>query len=138
MPVRLKVIVQKEWFSIFDCARHPNWLYIFGDNMDGYGKGGQAVIRDCRNSIGIPTKRHPANTTGDYMSDRTDERRAIIEALEAMVSYERKFITIVFPADGLGTGLAKMPEKSPELYMLIITYLRMRYGIYKEYTRRSR
>jgi len=39
------------------CRLHKNALFIFGDNLQGWGKGGQARIRDEPNAFGIPTKR---------------------------------------------------------------------------------
>lgn len=31
--------------------------FVFGDNLIGEGKGGQAIIREEPNTIGVPTKR---------------------------------------------------------------------------------
>ena len=54
-----RVEIQKI-FSVEDCNNNPNKIYIFGDNLCGVGKGGQAIIRDCVNVFGIPTKRTPS------------------------------------------------------------------------------
>jgi len=79
---------------------NPNKVYVYGDNMKGYGKGGQAIIRDEPNAFGIPTKRYPSKDSWAYFSDKEDERMAVI----------------VFPSGGIGTGLALMSGKSPKIF----------------------
>jgi len=38
---------------------HPEYIFVFGDNLDRKGKGGAAKLRDMPNSLGFITKRHP-------------------------------------------------------------------------------
>lgn len=95
-------------------ANHDK-VYVFGDNMKAFGKGGQAVIRDEPNAFGIPTKRYPSKDNWAYFSDKEDERVAVIVSLRKLYLIgQRKMI--VFPAAGIGTGLALMEEKSPKLF----------------------
>ena len=56
-----KIIIQNKFYTITDVRKHSDYLYIFGDNDVGIGKGGQAIIRDEHNAIGIPTKKEPNN-----------------------------------------------------------------------------
>ena len=75
-----KVEIQKI-FSVEDCNNNPNKIYIFGDNLCSVGKGGQAVIRDCNNVFGIPTKRTPSMDSNAFFSDNFDEYRDLPEIL---------------------------------------------------------
>lgn len=110
----MPTIIQKR-FSIEDCNQNPSYIYIFGDNLIGKGKGGQAIIRDCRNTYGIPTKRLPSMDEDSFFNDEFDEYEAVKSAIEklAVMKYSRKEVTFVFPTDGLGTGLAQMKTNDP-------------------------
>lgn len=44
-------------FNEQTCNNNPNKLFVFGDNCEGRGMAGQACIRNCHNSFGIPTKK---------------------------------------------------------------------------------
>lgn len=92
---------------------NPDKIFVFGDNLEEYGKGGQAIIRDCQNSFGIPTKRKPSMSKDSFFSDQEDEFKIVENKLRDLFKLNKE---IVFPVDGLGTGLAKMEEKSPLLF----------------------
>lgn len=107
-----------EGFSVLSpevCAKHPGVTFVFGDNLEGWGKAGQACIRDCENSIGIPTKRRPSMDNDAFFSDKPDEFTAVRNALSRI----SKMKHIGIPTRGIGTGLAKLPECSPRIYELI-------------------
>lgn len=115
-----RIEVQK-LFTIADCEANPHKYYIFGDNLMRQGTGGQAIIRYCRNAIGIPTKRLPSMEEDAFFSDKIDEYSIVSKRLARLVIlYEdtRNYI-LVFPEDGLGTGRAQLKERSPEIYNLI-------------------
>ena len=95
---------------------NPSNIYVFGDNLIKRGKGGQAVIRGCTNAFGIPTKRLPARTPNAYFSDKENEFIAVDKALDDLMKYKIQGRTIIFPSQGLGTGLAQMATKSPKLF----------------------
>lgn len=63
---------------------NPDKVYVFGDNMKGFGKGGQAIIRDEPNAFGIPTKRYPSKDDWAYFSDKEDERQAVLSSLRKL------------------------------------------------------
>ena len=109
---------QKEWFSIKQCIENPDKLYIFGDNTLRAGKGGQAQIRDCENSFGICTKWTPTTSNEAYFSDTINCLEIIERDISELIklSKDGKYKEIIFPWDGLGSGLSKMPEKCPLLY----------------------
>jgi hypothetical protein len=108
-------------YTVADLKANPNKIYIFGDNITEKGKGGQAIIRDEENAFGIPTKVSPNTTPQAYFNDNKYEANIgqIDRAIEKIKADGR---TVVFPKDGLGTGLAKLKEKAPKTY----AYLKQR------------
>lgn len=113
MPGHSIILVDR--FSVELCRAQPEVLFVFGDNLAGKGKGGQAIIRGEPNAFGIPTKRLPARTPDAYFADRDDECQALMVALRTLYGHTLTR-PIALPRDGLGTGLAEMPERSPRLY----------------------
>lgn len=103
----------ESWYTVEIVNKNKDKIYVFGDNLEKQGKGGQAIIRDCPNTFGIPTKRKPATTDDSYFSDQKEEIEAVKFALRELYVLMKGGYEIVFPKDGLGTGLAKMQEKSP-------------------------
>jgi hypothetical protein len=104
-----------------DLRKNPESVYVFGDNVQRQGLGGQA--KECRgepNALGVVTKWQPGRDDGDYFSDG-DHRCAImvmrdLGRLFAVIGQRR----VVLPYDGLGTGLAELPERAPKLHALIV------------------
>ena len=115
----MKVEIQSRW-TLDSVKNNPNKLYIFGDNDVKSGKGGQAIIRDLSNAIGIPTKKYPNyKNTSYYTDDELEENKKKIDiAIKAVIEESKKeqYDTIVFPKDGFGTGLAKLPTKAPKTF----------------------
>jgi hypothetical protein len=94
---------------------HPDKIFLFGDNLEGKGMGGQAfAMRGEPNSIGIPTKKKPTYEWDAYMSD--DEYEENIKNIDIAFAKIPKGKIIVIPKAGLGTGLAKLPEKAPRTF----------------------
>jgi len=98
---------------------HPEYLFVFGDNIIKRGKGGQAVIRDCPNAFGIPTKKMPTNDADAFFSDIPSEHSAVIVAINELHKQMKNGKKIVFPYDGIGNGLAKLQEKAPTTLKII-------------------
>lgn len=101
-----------------------NTLFCFGDNMNGAGYGGQAAsMRGEPNSVGVPTKWSPRRDPGAYFSDSDwdigDVRHAIIGAFERMERHLQAGLDVVIPTDGLGTGLAELPQRAPKIAAMI-------------------
>ena len=96
-------------YSVEDVKANQDKLYIFGDNTEGWGKGGQAIIRDEPNAFGISTKDSP----NQFMSDDNFEaNKARIDADIAKIKADGR--PIVFPEDGIGTGRADLENKAPK------------------------
>jgi hypothetical protein len=108
-------------YSIADVKANPNKIYVFGDNLQRTGTGGQAVIRNNPNAMGIVTKLKPTMNPDAFMSDDDiDMNRQNIDSDIRKIKNKNK--TLVFPKDGFGTGLAKLKEKAPQTY----AYLKQR------------
>jgi len=103
-----------------------NTIYIFGDNLQHRGLGGQAKI--CRpfvdkgKAIGIPTKRSPTMYDSAFFSDKIDEAKAINKAIDEISEKYREGYKIVF-LPNIGKGYAQMPHRSPILYKLLNEYI---------------
>ena len=98
-------------YTVADVQANPDKIYIFGDNTEGWGKGGQAIIRDEPNAFGIATKDSPR----DFMSDDNFEaNKARIDADIAAIKADGR--PIVFPEDGIGTGRADLENKAPRTW----------------------
>jgi predicted NAD-dependent protein-ADP-ribosyltransferase YbiA (DUF1768 family) len=110
-----KVQVESKYYSTDLLKTNPDKIYVFGDNVTQTGKGGQAIIRDEENAFGIPTKSSPNTYEKAYFNDKMYEAN-ITQINRAIEKIKADGRPIVFPKDGLGTGLAKMQEKAPETY----------------------
>lgn len=100
----------------------PETLFVFGDNMARLGHGGQA--RACRgepNAVGIPTKWRPATDHAAFFSnDDIDKVKPEIDRAFARLSaHLQAGGTVVIPEDGVGTGLARLPDAAPVIYRYI-------------------
>ncbi|WP_298752127.1 hypothetical protein [uncultured Arcobacter sp.] len=116
-------------YSVELCRNHPDKIFVFGDNLQKTGRGGQAIIRDCKNTFGIPTKVKPAMTESSFFSDKPYECIAVEEELVKLNKLYNMGRNLVFPIDGIGTGLAKLKEKSPMIYNLIKEYFEEKFNL---------
>ena len=125
MVIRQKIIIRTE------VRAHPERLYVFGDNMARRGYGGQAgEMRGESNAIGVPTKWRGERDDGAYFTNddwlNGDVRTAICDAFAQIEEALNEGRDVVIPSDGLGTGLAELPQRAPKLHAWIenrIAYL---------------
>jgi hypothetical protein len=104
-----------------DVKNNPNKIYVFGDNTQRRGRGGQAQIRNNENAFGIATKLEPNNSATAFMSDNDlQSNKNVIDSDITKIKADGR--ALVFPKDGFGTGLAKLKEKAPQTY----AYLKQR------------
>ena len=95
-----------------DLKANPTVLYIFGDNEMRVGYGGQAAeMRDEPNAVGVATLLAP----GTYWTAVDVARQnAVIDAdLKRVFDHVAKGGHVVYPLDGIGTGLAHLRESAP-------------------------
>jgi hypothetical protein len=104
---------------------HPEYVFLFGDNLMGQGYGGQArEMRDEPNAHGIPTKIKPTMEEDAFFNDDMfDEISKFYDDIFLMNQagfncgdYE----AIVIPSAGLGTGLAELSKRAPKIYKYLL------------------
>ena len=101
------------------CQSNPEHIFVFEDNMIGKGKVGQAIIRDCSNAWGLPTKRLPSMNSNAFFSDKQDEYDIVLKELSTLWQMHLDGKCIVLPNNPIGSGLAKVSSKSPIVWGLI-------------------
>src|SRR6476659_4373940 len=102
-------VCRQKWITRQDVRLRRTAIYLFGDNMQRRGFGGQAkAMRGEPNAIGIPTKWMPDSRDSSYFKDADFDRvrGAIDEAFGHTRAMLSQGFDIVIPADGIGTGLA--------------------------------
>lgn len=115
-------IVFKGWISAADVRARPEALFVFGDNMLRQGFGGQAAaMRGKANSIGIPTKWAPSNSRSSFFrdSDLPLVKAEIDKGFDSIEEALRVGGLVVWPRDGIGTGLAQLPKCAPVIHSYI-------------------
>ena len=123
----VKIIYQSRVYRP-DLVYNRNLLYVFGDNTKRIGLGGQArEMRGEPNAHGIATLWEPGKPFQDKDFQKvTDIMKADISALASKCeNYE----AIVFPIDGIGTGLALLKEEAPMAFDFLNRVLKGAFGI---------
>ncbi len=95
------------------------------------GKGGQAIIRDEPNAMGISTKKLPNNNSEAFMSDaELASNKATIndDIYKAKQRAAKEGKTIVLPKGGFGTGLAALATKAPLTFAYLNKRLQEEFG----------
>jgi len=96
---------------------HPSTLFVFGDNDQRKGTGGQAVIRDEPNTIGFRTKKAPRTSASAYYVDSEyDENVSKMKADLKEISRRSLEYDEVYYIPGIGEGRAMLKEKAPKTY----------------------
>jgi len=95
------------------------YTFVYGDNMQGNGKKGQAIIRDLPNAFGVPTKRKPTMMEDAFFSDKKEEYDSVRKALLELHKKHKLGEIIVLPLNPFGSGLARLPENSPKIWEMI-------------------
>lgn len=99
--------------------KHPDFVFVFGDNLTRTGNGGQAIIRNETNALGLVTKRLPSHTSDAYMTGTDEDYHNVKQSFITINNYLSYGSTLIFPAAGLGTGLARLQTTAPDLLSYI-------------------
>jgi hypothetical protein len=96
-------------------------LYVFGDNVVRKGMGGQAgEMRHEPNAVGVATKYRPTMDGDAFFSEQPAaveaQKRILDTDMKPLFEHLKKGGLVVFPADGIGTGLSRMPELAPTTF----------------------
>lgn len=106
---------------------HREKLFIFGDNLDRQGFGGQAAsMRGEPNAIGVPTKKSPSYSDEAFFYDSEFEQNkiAIDRAFDQLTKTASDSTrAIVIPASGIGTGRAQLDRRAPLTFEYIMSRL---------------
>ena len=125
--VKPNVEVEANYYTSELLKANPDKIYVFGDNNQRQGKKGQASVRDEANAMGISTKLRPSADENAFMTDnQIKANAAIIDSDIAKIKATGK--TVVFPKDGLGTGLAALKSKAPNTYEYLVIRLKEEFG----------
>jgi hypothetical protein len=108
-------IEMRPWITRAMLRAEREKLFVFGDNLARVGFGGQAKeMRGEPNAVGLPTKRSPH----EFLQDRDlDEIRSVV-APDLMRLQNHLLVgkTIVWPADGIGTGRAALHHHAHDIH----------------------
>lgn len=114
MPGRL--IFQHRVFRL-DLKANPDVRYVFGDNEQRVGYGGQAAeMRDEPNAIGIATLWAPGRFWSDTEIENERQCAVLDNDFDPVFEALRQGRTVTFPLDGIGTGLADLERHSPTTF----------------------
>lgn len=109
----MPLIYQKRYFTE-DARRNPRVLYVFGDNVRRVGTGGQAgAMRYEPNAIGVATKYGPYETFGETPAQIIAQKKIIDDDMKPLFEHLKDGSIVVWPADGIGTGLADLARVAP-------------------------
>ena len=109
---------------------YPDHLFVFGDNARRTGKGGQAVIRDEPNAIGVATKFAPNNGQAAFFRDNETSFAVLLHDIRIVTMLASAWPVVLPVTDdntlNIGTGLSAMPTKCPALFEALQTWFRHR------------
>lgn len=120
--MKKRIIRTIKFFNVETCKKNPRSLFIFGDNLLRFGKKGQAIIRSEPNAIGIVTKKYPSFEQKSYYNDNDFEdfkKQIVNDICDIINEYNDErlhYKEIIFPEDGIGTGLANLKNKAPKCF----------------------
>ena len=99
--------------------QHSDIIFVFGDNLFRTGNGGQAIIRNEPNAVGLVSKRIPDHSPTAYMTGTPTDYDAVNADLSRIEELAISGKQLVFPAAGIGTGLARLQTTAPDLLAYI-------------------
>jgi hypothetical protein len=98
---------------------NPKTLFVFGDNLLQAGYGGQAKeMRGEPNAMGIPTKRRPGMETDAFFTNNDYGKVVpiISDIFDRLFYHVGEGGEVVWPEDGIGTGLAQLKQRAPDIW----------------------
>jgi hypothetical protein len=103
-------------------------LFVFGDNEQRRGRGGQAkACRGMPNAVGITTKRAPTMRAQAFYTDRDYVHWWTVNKadFQRLHDWLRSGGDVVWPWGGIGTGLAELPTRAPLIQEAISQQLQL-------------
>jgi len=101
---------------------NPKTLYLFGDNDQRKGLGGQAKeMRGEVNTVGVSTKKYPSNAESSFKTDSEleENKKIITEDINKVIAEWNtgKYNKVSVPQ--IGVGLAALPTRAPQTYAFL-------------------
>jgi len=118
MPVVFQQMIYRA-----DLRRNPTHLYLFGDNEERRGMGGQAAeMRGEPNAHGIRVKKAPTRDRWALWFDEDFDRACLLikEDFEKPYKWISNGKTVVIPSAGIGTDRAELQHIAPRIYEFIL------------------
>lgn len=120
-------IEKMKWITREIVRANPYKVFLFGDNLQRFGLGGQAKqMRGEPNAVGVAVKRMPNVDTRSYFNDAELEDNCDIIANDILRAIDMAHAlsgVIVIPVDGIGTGLAELDKRAPRTFDYLQTKL---------------
>lgn len=109
-----------DWITRDMLRAEPDAIFVFGDNAARVGLGGQAKeMRGEPNARGVATLYSP----GIFYDPSDPIALAVVISDLANIGHRIGHgKTVYVPRDGLGTGLARLPEHAPAIANLITAF----------------
>jgi hypothetical protein len=121
---KMEVIIWIGFWTIDDCNKYFRNIFIFEDNDFKLGTDGRAVIRDCKNAFGIPTKKLPGTGDQTYYSDKEIKYNKInISNAVHKIKHALKtgmYNGIILPQNPIGTDSAQLNTRAPKTYAYLM------------------
>lgn len=109
------------WITRDMLRAKPDAIFVFGDNAQRYGLGGQAKeMRGEENAVGVATLYEP----GKFYDDSPNVLRIVSRDLLIVANWIVAGKTVYVPQDGLGTGLARLADHRPDIANLITAFFK--------------
>ena len=122
MPIEFQ-----QWITRQDLRDNTDKIYVFGDNVQRSGLGGQAKeMRGEPNAIGVVTKWAPSMAARAFFDDTAVCKMLVERDLLLVQQVLDRGRTVVVPTDGIGTGLSRLPKYAPNLDAFIKEWFRSR------------
>jgi len=115
-----RIIVMREYYTPQLLRAYPNYAFLFGDNEQRKGKGGQARIRDEPNAFGVRTKK----SARAFWSDKHKDSSVKMMSEDFVRAFSAGYDAVVIPKDGIGTGLAQLEQKAPQTWKWLASVMR--------------
>lgn len=115
-------LTYRKWISRDQLRAEPTTLFVFGDNAVRQGLGGQAAhMRNEPNAVGVVTKWRPSMAPDAFFTDEDylEASHLIIQDLTPVYHHLLDGGNVVWPQDGIGTGLSQMPQRAPLIWELL-------------------
>ncbi|MCW2078048.1 UNVERIFIED_ORG: 5-methylthioribose kinase [Bradyrhizobium japonicum] len=109
-------LIYQQWITREDLRANPDKVYVFGDNIERRGYGGQAKeMRGEPNAIGVATKHAPSMAPNAFFDDTIECQVIVLRDLKKVQDALDAGKVVVVPADGIGTGLSRLNTTAPNL-----------------------